>query len=439
MVPPDSAPQSTQPLFPPLSGGLKGLTPQSIGEHQRGRLEAAMVVAVARHGYAGTTLRELVKIAGVSKSTFYEHFESKQDCFLATFDAIISQTAERVAISYREEGDFREKLIAALRTFMDLVVQEPDAAAIAAVESLTLGAAGVAHRERGSEAFELLIRQSFESSPSRRRVSETTIRAIASGIRGVVYRHLRDGNVEQLPGLVEELVDWGLAYQRADGKTVKQGMAAAKKPRRLVSAEGRLPWDEPPDSKASRAQLTQRERILRSVGQLVASKGYETLSIPAISARAGTSNQTFYENFSNKREAFLATFDEIATEGLATTGAAIADEDEGASPRSAGAAIRAILDHVAFNELVARFTFFELQTAGPVALDRADAVMDSFTAMLQPGMTGNAKPPSKPVLDAVGSGCWSVIQHELATGNAESLPELAPELTRIVLAPFASD
>ena len=44
---------------------------------------------------------------------------------------------------------------------MELVVREPGAARLAAVESLTLGAAGVAPRERALEAFELMIRQSF--------------------------------------------------------------------------------------------------------------------------------------------------------------------------------------------------------------------------------------------------------------------------------------
>ena len=46
--------------------------------------------------------------------------------------------------AYREEGDFRERLVAALTVFMELVVSEPAAARLAAVESLTLGAAGVA-------------------------------------------------------------------------------------------------------------------------------------------------------------------------------------------------------------------------------------------------------------------------------------------------------
>ena len=63
-----------------------------------------MVEAVARHGYAGTTLRELVRLAGVSKTTFYEHFESKQECFLATFDEIITQVTERVGFRLSRRG-----------------------------------------------------------------------------------------------------------------------------------------------------------------------------------------------------------------------------------------------------------------------------------------------------------------------------------------------
>jgi AcrR family transcriptional regulator len=397
-----------------------------------------MVEAVARHGYAGTTLRELVRLAGVSKTTFYEHFDSKQECFLATFDEIISQVTARVSVAYREDGDFRDKLVAALTCFMELTVNEPEAAMLTAVESLTLGEAGVAHRERGSAAFELMISQSFEHSPSKIEVSPATIRAIAAGIRGVVYRRLRAGKVEELPDVVEELVDWALEYQQPDSEAVKLAVSAAAEPKASdEDEEPVLDWKEPPDSPRSRSELTQRERIVRAVGQLVVEKGYETLSIPAISAKAGTSNQTFYEHFSNKREAFLAAFEASASEGLIVT--ATAFEAGGDSPEALGWAIRAILEHVAGNELFAQLTFFDLQTAGPVALDRADTAMDSFTAFLRPGIApkGVDKPAPEAVLQAVGSGVWSVIQHELVVGNAESLPDMASELARIALTPFA--
>src|SRR5690242_15072 len=96
MAPAKSVTQSSRPLFPQLSGGPRRMPAEQVAEHQKARLEGAMVEAVARHGYAGTTLRELVALAGVSKTTFYEHFESKEDCFLATLDAIIAETTRRV-------------------------------------------------------------------------------------------------------------------------------------------------------------------------------------------------------------------------------------------------------------------------------------------------------------------------------------------------------
>ena len=402
-----------------------------------------MVEAVARHGYAGTTLRELVTLAGVSKSTFYEHFESKQDCFLSTFDEIVAILSARVGEAYRAEGDFRERLVAGLAAFMNLAVEEPAAASLAAVESLTLGSAGVAHRERASRAFEALIQQSFDHSPSRRRVAPLTVRAIVAGIRGVVYHRLRAGHPEELPGLVGELADWALRYQEPDSEAALRAVAAAERPVEIetadVSRKGTQPdWNEPPDSPASRTALTQRERIVRGAARVVVEKGYAALSIPAISGAAGVSNQTFYENFDSKRDAFLAAFEILGAEALAAAAAAFARE--GDRPEAIGAGLRGLLEHIAGSEPFARLAFFELPTAGPVALDHADAALGLFTAYLAPGQAPAelGAPPPRATREAIGSGIWTLIQHEIAHGRRDSLPALAPDLTRIAAAPFTS-
>lgn len=400
-----------------------------------------MVEAVARHGYAGTTLRELVGLAGVSKSTFYDHFENKQDCFLATFDEIVEQLALRVGAAYRSGGDFRERLIAGLTAFMDLAVEDPAAASLAAVESLTLGAAGVEHRERASHAFEALIQQSFDSSSSDVRVPPVTVRAIVGGIRGVAYRRLRANHPEELPPLVGQLTDWALGYQQPDNESTARAVIAAERPgvppeSAEEPADDVPGWDEPPDSRASRRALTQRERILRAVARVVVENGYAALSIPAISAAAGVSNQTFYENFDSKRDAFLAVFEVLVGQAFGAGGAAFARE--GNRPEAVGAGLRALLEHIAANPLFARLAFFELPTAGPVALDRADATMDSFSAFLEPGTmpSGLGGPLPRAVLEAIPTGTWAVIQYEIVQGRLTSLPDLAPALTRIALAPF---
>lgn len=399
-----------------------------------------MVEAVARHGFAGTTLRELVTLAGVSKTTFYEHFDSKQDCFLQTFDEIIAQATERVSAAFREPGDFRERLLAGLTSFMDLAVEEPAAATLAGVESLTLGAAGVAHRERGSAAFEVMIRQSFDHSPSPIEVSDLIVRAIVGGIRGVVYHRLRSGQVEQLPGLVPELVDWALCYQcepsaamAAAARAASQSLAPAGKE---SEAEEKVPWEEPPDSRLSRSALSQRERIVRAAARVVVERGYEALSIPAISGAAGVSNQTFYEHFDSKRAAFLAAFEIYAAEALRFAAAAFATQ--GDRPEAIGAGLRALVDYVGEHELFAKLAFFELPTAGPVALDKADETLETFMAYLRPGIApaGIGGPVSEVVLEAIATGTWAVLQHEIAHGRRDSLAGVAPQLTEIALAPF---
>jgi AcrR family transcriptional regulator len=417
------------------------MSPDRVAHHQKARLEGAMVEAVARHGYAGTTLRELVTLAGVSKSTFYEHFESKEECFLTTFDEIVAAAGTRVGEAYRSVGDFRQRLGAALATFMGLVNEQPAAASLVVVESLTLGAAGVTHRERASQAFEVWIGQSFDHSPSPRQVPAVAVRAIVAGIRGATYRRLRRGRQEELPGLVEELVEWTLRHQGADSEATRRAVAAAATPVGAAArpseddADPPLDWEEPPDSRRSRATLTQRERIVRGAARAAVANGYPALSIPAISAAAGVSNQTFYEHFSNKRDAFLAAFEILAGEALEATAAS---EPEGSRPEAIGVRLRALLEHVAGNELFARLAFFELLTAGPMALDRADAILDSFGAFLAPGAApaGIGAPLPTSILEAIPSGVWAVIQHEIAHGRLRSLPELAPDIARIVLASF---
>ncbi len=402
-----------------------------------------MVEAVARHGYAGTTMRELVALAGVSKSTFYQHFENKQECFLATFDEIVAELGRRVGEAYRSGGDFRERLTAGLATFVNTAVEEPAAASLTAVESLTLGSAGVAHRERASLAFEGLIQQSFDHSPSERQVAATTVRAIVAGIRGVTYRRLRAGRPEELPGLVPELVDWALRFQEPDSEATRRAVEAAAResaetpPPPQADDDQRPGWDEPPDSKLSRTTLTQRERIVRAAAIVGVERGYEALSIPAISGGAGVSNQTFYEHFASKREAFLAAFAILGGDALAA-GAGTFEDEEGGYPEAIGAAFRALLEHIAANELFARLAFFELPTAGPVALDQADAILDSFSAFLEPGVAPSelGAPLPKSVLEAIPSGIWATIQHEIAHGRRQSLPQMAPELVRVVIASF---
>jgi AcrR family transcriptional regulator len=415
----DSVP--TKPIFPRLASGPRKMEAEDVARNQRGRLQGAMVEAVARHGFQDTTLRELVSLAGVSKSTFYEHFKDKQDCFLSTFDVIVLDVGGRVDLAFDTPGDLRTKLLAGITTLLHVIAEEQAATSLVTVESLTLGPVAVPYRERASERLEEQLRRAFDESPSPQRASALTVRGIVAGIRNCVYHHLRGGNGAQLPAAAEAIVEWAMCFDRPPGEKTRRGAAAARR-------EPRRPAPRSDESTAGK-----RERIVCAATRLGYEKGYDALSIPGISAAAGVSNQTFYEHFPGKQEAFLAGFDLLAEDALRLVAAAIEGETE--RPEAVAAGLRALLDHAAADELFARMAFFDLPMAGSAALDHADRVLGGFISFLAPSPPqGRSVPPV--ILEAIGGGTWAVIQHEIAAGRRRQLPEIAPEIVEFAIVPF---
>src|SRR5215208_7384684 len=79
-----------------LPRGTHGLDPSLVAASQRTRLLEAVGRAVAEKGYAAATIDDIVRGAGVSKKTFYEHFQDKLDCFLAAYEAASDELYEHV-------------------------------------------------------------------------------------------------------------------------------------------------------------------------------------------------------------------------------------------------------------------------------------------------------------------------------------------------------
>lgn len=415
------------------------LSPEQMARDQRRRLEGAMVEAVARHGYAGTTLRELVGLAGVSKSTFYDHFQSKEECFWTTFDGIVAGGTEKVLEAYRAASGQEGKLGAALEAYGERLVEEPEAASLVVVESLCLGREAAARRGSALAPFEQALRECYAEEPKRGEVSGLAIKGAVGGVGQIVYRSLRDRRPERLGEEVERMTSWILGYQRRSGRAIPDSFfeGLGKKRDGRAGEESEAPgWSEPPDSPRARAELSQRERILRAVAQVTCEKGYASLSVPAISGTAGVSNQTFYQEFGGKQEALLAAFDALAERALARCAEAL--EGEAEWRRGLAAGLAAVLRFIAEDELFARLAFFELAATGPVGLDRGGATARRFMALLARGAEGaGGKRVAEVVPQAIGGGIWTVIQSELSRGRAGELPKLAPEIVDFALVPFS--
>ena len=76
----------------------------------RKRLMDAAILLFTNRGYAATSVREIVEMAGVTKPALYYHFESKEGIYLAILQDLERIADESIAATRVGEGTAREKL-----------------------------------------------------------------------------------------------------------------------------------------------------------------------------------------------------------------------------------------------------------------------------------------------------------------------------------------
>lgn len=68
-----------------LASGRHSLSRDEVAANQKQRLFQALGEVMGTKGYSNTTVEDLIKHAGVSRATFYQHFDPKLDCFMAGY------------------------------------------------------------------------------------------------------------------------------------------------------------------------------------------------------------------------------------------------------------------------------------------------------------------------------------------------------------------
>ncbi len=92
---------------------------------QRAKLLEAMVRVVAEKGFEAATVADAVRLARVSRGTFYELFESKEACLAAAYRAGAEVLERRVADATRGAADWREEIRLGIRTYLQTLDAEP--------------------------------------------------------------------------------------------------------------------------------------------------------------------------------------------------------------------------------------------------------------------------------------------------------------------------
>src|SRR5262249_38140989 len=119
----------------PLPRGHHGLPRAFVVQHQRERLMAALAEVVAERGYRRTTVADIIRVARVSRRAFYEQFESKESCFLATLRVAIDELCGRMREAAAPEERWELRIRAATAAGVEFLAAEPDLARLLLTES----------------------------------------------------------------------------------------------------------------------------------------------------------------------------------------------------------------------------------------------------------------------------------------------------------------
>jgi len=165
---------------------------------QRERMLDAIVELVATHGYARTTVGGIAAQAGVSRTTFYEQFESKEDCFRAAYDAVAGKVVEAIVAAAGEIQDTREQLRVGIDAYLKYGAEHPAAAATFIVEVHTAGPDALEQRFRVFKRFCEVIDSYVPDIPP------AASMAVVTSIDAMCHHLIRRGKASDLPKLSDD-------------------------------------------------------------------------------------------------------------------------------------------------------------------------------------------------------------------------------------------
>lgn len=228
-----------------LPPGRHGLPRAFVVSNQRERILDGVLVTVSRTGYPDLRVEDVIRHAGVSRRTFYDHFANKEEAFLAAYDLVVDQLQAAVFGAFATGGSWPAGVRRALAAFLNLLAVEPVLAHVCIVDVMGAGPRALERRSAAVRRFAELLEPAGEGG-QRPHGPSVSAETVVGGLYEVVYARLVAGRVDELPDLLPPLLYSallpfvgpevaGAEYRRAMATAAERAAAVTDEPQ---DAEG---------------------------------------------------------------------------------------------------------------------------------------------------------------------------------------------------------
>lgn len=418
---------SEQSSYKKLKPG-PALPPADVAADQLARIHQAMIEIVAEGGYDAFKVRDVVRRANVSSRSFYQHFDSKDECFVRTYEMIVSRSRIGLIGAQMEGKDWRARPRMIFAAFARELEDKPAVARFALVDVYSDGPQALERAHQAEANFASMLAKSFGRAPGGIAVPTLVVEGIMAGITRVGRTRLLAGTEATMGGLEDEMMKWALCFPTKEGggllamdEGFVRGNAAL-----LEMRTKEIAIQAPGDNRAT---------ILAAVSKLTASDDYlyKGLTVPTVRAAAGVSRRNFDAEFDSVEECFLAALDLRAATAIADA----ATEQMAAATWEGGVyrAISSLCIEIAGDPLLARVCFqddFVRGSKGSLArLRLITGVADQIRAS-----AGSNDQATDLAAEASAGAIWALFHHHALRSWVLHRPEMSATLAYMALAPL---
>jgi AcrR family transcriptional regulator len=200
-------------------------------DDERQRLLEAVALVAADVGYPALTDAAIADRAGVPLETFSARFTDAEACFMAAYDDGIGRLVTAVWTAFEAEHGWLPQVQAGLAAFLGFLAGDPVTARLLIVD-VRAAPAALEHRQAALHGFVVFIRPATDEAPPGLRVPDTVTEHVVGGIKEVVSARIVQGAIDELPGLLPDLVYCATVPYLGP----RRAALAARKARRELSA-----------------------------------------------------------------------------------------------------------------------------------------------------------------------------------------------------------
>lgn len=168
-----------------------------------------MAEVVQEKPYGAITIADIVRAAGVSKRSFYEHFDGKEACFLALYAAASASALRTLRDSLTTGQSWEHQIEQGLRAYLGHLAAGPGLLRALFVDIHFLGAAGAQARRAVMQSMASFLLETVNDPVSTRAPWMTPTRAMAAvgAINELVLMAIESDQVAALSDLTPAASD----------------------------------------------------------------------------------------------------------------------------------------------------------------------------------------------------------------------------------------